>query len=652
MKLFDRHNDCPIVLEKGADEAILLAARDLQQNLRRLAGNPHGFPITKKGETRAILIKTVPSAEREAYTVSVEESLVTITGTDTLGTVFGIYAFAKSCLGVLPIYRLTDLFPAERETLLLEEESFRSAKRETRFRGWFLNDEDLLTDWKISGGVRHIDYPFYKNVMDPAVLDIILETALRMEINLVIPSSFIDIDNPAEEALVSAVCRRGLYVSQHHVEPVGVSYFTADNYMKAHGHTDEKVSFLSNRSRMEEIWRYYIGKWAKYGDRVIWQLGLRGKADQSVWRADPTVPNGEAERGAIITDAINTQHTLIREALGKDDFHSTVTLWMEGAALYGKGHIRVPRGAIIIFCDIGLSQMFSSDFYVTERKKTDRYGIYYHVGYWSQGPHLAEGTDPFKMAFCYREASQKDSLYYAILNVSNVRPLHFSAWLSARLLQNPAAARPEALIQMQLEEIFGNDAERIAPLLTAYYATIADRGTDDLKYLCRRYEFDHYDHGSLPFVENPMTDGVLSNAIKKMAMGQKEHFTNNPTAFRTVLAESLPRWEALYQRAEGIAVSERRALYFEQFLKFEIFYMMQMTKAALACYDLTTAKDLTALENARDIAVTALDSVLEKRKILERDGWEGWHRGEEKIGVKNRLDQIKALYQRKKETLI
>ncbi len=649
MKLFDRYNDCPIVLEKGADEAILLAVRDLQQNLRRLAGKPLGFALAQADCDRAIEIRTVPAEEPEAYTVNVGEHRVTITGTDTLGTVYGIYAFAKSCLGILPIYRLTDLFPEEREELLLEKTSFRSQKRTVRFRGWFLNDEDLLTDWKISGGVRHIDYPFYKNVMDVSVLDMILETALRMEINLVIPSSFIDIRNPAEEALVGAVCRRGLYVSQHHVEPVGVSYFAADNYMQANGYKDEKVSFLSNRDRMEEIWRYYIGKWAKYGDRVIWQLGLRGKADQAVWRADPNVPADEAARGAIITDAINTQHALIREALGKDDFHSTVTLWMEGAALYGKGHIRVPRGAIIIFCDIGLSQMFSSDFYVTERKKTDRYGIYYHVGYWSQGPHLAEGTDPFKMAFCYREASQKDSLYYAILNVSNVRPLHFSTWLSTRLLQDPANAQADGAIQKQLDEIFGADAERIAPLLTAYYATIADRGTENLKYLCRRYEFDHYDHGSLPFVENPMTDGVLSNAIKRMAMGQKEHFTNNPTAFRTVLAESLPRWEALCQRAEGIAVSERRALYFEQFLKFEIFYMMQMTKAALACYDLTTAKDLTALENARDIAVTALDSVLEKRKILERDGWEGWHRGEVKIDVRSRRRQIEELYQRRKE---
>ena len=43
------------------------------------------------------------------------------------------------------------------------------------FRGWFLNDEDLLCEFGESGGVRRIDYPFYGDVMDVCVLDMILE---------------------------------------------------------------------------------------------------------------------------------------------------------------------------------------------------------------------------------------------------------------------------------------------------------------------------------------------------------------------------------------------------------------------------------------------------------------------------------------------
>ena len=52
--------------------------------------------------------------------------------------------------------------------------------------------------------------------------------------NLVIPASFLDIDNPPEKMLADCVARRGIYLSQHHLEPLGVSHFTLENYCKKH----------------------------------------------------------------------------------------------------------------------------------------------------------------------------------------------------------------------------------------------------------------------------------------------------------------------------------------------------------------------------------------------------------------------------------
>ena len=49
----------------------------------------------------------------------------------------------------------------------------------------------------------------------------VLETAVRLGINLIIPASFVDIHNPPEENLIRMAVERGLYVSQHHVEPLG-----------------------------------------------------------------------------------------------------------------------------------------------------------------------------------------------------------------------------------------------------------------------------------------------------------------------------------------------------------------------------------------------------------------------------------------------
>ena len=206
MRIFDKEYDIAIILEENTDEAIYLAAKDLQNNLRMLSGKKGGFDIVYNNKGCGIYIKTLPTEETEAYTVSVTSDSIFITGTDTLGTVYGIYAFATKCLNILPVYRLVDLFPKPTDVFELDQQSFTSLSHKIRFRGWFINDEDLLTEFKISGGYRNIDYPFYQNVMDTEVLDMILETALRLEINLIVPSSFVDIDNPDEEKLVEAVC--------------------------------------------------------------------------------------------------------------------------------------------------------------------------------------------------------------------------------------------------------------------------------------------------------------------------------------------------------------------------------------------------------------------------------------------------------------
>ncbi|MBQ8848711.1 MAG: glycosyl hydrolase 115 family protein [Clostridia bacterium] len=644
MKVFDRDNDSYIILECGACEAIRLAARDLQNNLRRLSGKTCGFEITEDNIESGIFIKTLGGGESEAYTVSVDEKNVTVTGTDILGTVFGIYAFATKCLNILPVYRLTDIFPSEREELTVAKQSFSSEERPIRFRGWFLNDEDLLTDWRLSGGKRYIDYPYYQNVMDTDVLDMILECALRMEINLIIPSSFVDIDNPDEEKLVETVCRRGMYISQHHVEPMGVSFFGADNYIKKRGYEGETVSFISNRERMVEIWKHYASKWAKYGDNVVWQLGLRGKADKAVWQNDPSVPMDEASRGAIISDAIATQYDIVRKTLGHDGFNSTATLWMEGAELYGKGYLKIPEGTVAVFSDIGFSQMFGDDFYRIERKSSARYGIYYHVGYFSHGPHLAEGCDLRKMAFSYREAYEKQSLYYSILNVSNVRPLHFSAWVNAEIMRAPQSVQVDEIVDRLLGQLLGEDAASVKGLMSGYYDAFVDMGRSEYLSYCDRNHFFAHDYKNLPYAEYPATDGVIARVGKTMLKGKDIYYDLGGIC--KTLKEGLPKWEALCEEARAVRseLSDVHREYFDKFLNFEITYMTHLTRWAVACYGMVYAEDEAVRTSEFDTAVTSLCSIIEERKVLEQGDWENWHRGDVKINVAETLRLTEKTY--------
>ncbi len=637
MKLFDKRHDANILLENPKDETILLATRDLQKNLRRLSGKSDGFNITDNYEGQGVLIKTVPSENPESYTVKVLENEVQITGSDSLGTVYGIYAFATKCLHILPFYRLVDLFPAQTESFTLEEQCFVSAPRPVRFRGWFLNDEDLLTEFKISGGKRNIDYKFYDNVMDVSVLDMILETALRMEINLIIPSSFVDIDNPDEEKLVETVCRRGLYVSQHHVEPMGVSYFGADNYLKKRGYDSETISFLTNRNRMVEIWQYYAEKWAKYGSHVIWQLGLRGKADQAVWNADPSIPNSVEIRGQIITDAIKTQYDIVCHTLGTDAFHSTATLWNEGSELYGKGLLKLPERTIPVISDLGLDQMFGKDLDTIKVYPNKKFGVYYHICYWTRGPHLTEGCHPEKMAYCYRLATESGDLCYSILNVSNVRPVHFSAFLNAKLLSSPSSFDMPAEMLDFDEKMFGEQGKEVNGIRRNYYGCFADFGETPLKNFAETHCFYYRPYENLGFIRNVTNDGQLTYFGKYLLMHKSDACLppfNEET--RLILENSAKKFHTLYKKAEKVEslMTEERRLYFDKFLKYQIRHMELLSEWCVGCLELSDdSRSIEQRLTGGYRACSCLQAILEERKVLESGEWKNWHRGDKKIDI-------------------
>lgn len=653
MKLFDEKNDISIILENGADEAVMVAAGDLQRDLRKLSGKDNGFGFGAQECGRGIYIKTKKQGEAEAYTVSVDEEKILIEGTDVLGTVFGIYAFATTCLHVQPIHLMVDLFPEKREEMQLESQSFSSKSRDLRFRGWFLNDEDLLTDWRMSGGHREMDYPYYQNVMSVDVLDKVLETALRLEINLIIPSSFVDIDNPYEEKLVAAVCRRGLYITQHHVEPLGVSWFGANHYLEKHGHEGEVVSFIKNRERMEEIWGHYVAKWAKYGDHVVWQLGLRGKADCAVWQTDKTMPISMEDRGGIITDAIHTQYDIICRTLKHSRFCSTATLWMEGSELYGKGLLKLPDSTIPVFSDNGLDQMPGADLYDVGLRGDRPFGLYYHAGFCLIGPHLSEGCNPEKMAYCYREVMQNKSLCYSILNVSNVRPLHVSAVMNAMLLQSPYDFNmTEELLSFD-QSVFGQLGAQVNELRKGYYYAFADFGDKMLRSAAKEWHFYHREYEDLPFIRNAATDGQLAYFGKNLFDRKKDSkLLPAPSIYtQAELANSAKKFSKLY--AEALLIENKMdgnaLLYFRQFLKYQILYMYKLTQWCIACINMMNESLPIAFRQEQGFhACTCMETILKERKILELGEWENWHRGDVKINIplllrltKEELDGLK-----------
>ncbi len=438
----------------------------------------------------------------EKYKILISGKNVVIAGSDRLGTMWGIYHICEHIFGVDPSIIFTDNKPAVRTELILEDNIIISKEFTFKFRGWFINSEDLLTDWIKGGGRRNLGLPRYGNVIHPVVMDRIIETMLRHRMNFFIPASFIDIMNPPEEDIVRAVTRRGLFVSQHHNEPLGVSHFAFKEYWRKQGY-DEEPSYVTNKDKFIMTWNENISKWMKYR-HVIWQLGLRGAADRPVWHDDPNVDKTQQGKGKLISEAISDQYNLVREHYGGRPFYSTATLWLENSALYREGYTTYPEDTMLILSDIGLSQMFSADFYETPRREGAKYGLYYHFGFMWSGPHIAQLTDIKKMEWNYRIAFGKGDTSYSVVNVGNIRDFIMQLQAYSDICCDNEGFDSDRYLQGWCGRQFGERAaQKTAEIYRMYFDSLCEI---DEKLVDSLFDFYSLEGKQLPFKKRVLLD--------------------------------------------------------------------------------------------------------------------------------------------------
>ena len=235
MFLFNRENCIDICL-KNNNPYVGLAVEDLRRDFLAVSRLQCAPAVIQEEKEHCLVIEENQfdgdPLQDESFVITCKNGKVTISAKTYLGTMWGIYTFSEKILGVPPCCRFNDLAIAKRDCLEIDDFCLQDGPNRKGFRGVFINDEDLLTEWEESGGVRYMDYPFYGTTVADSVMDRVVETALRLKLNLVIPASFLDIDNPPEKVLADCVAKRGIFLSQHHLEPLGLSHFTYENYCK------------------------------------------------------------------------------------------------------------------------------------------------------------------------------------------------------------------------------------------------------------------------------------------------------------------------------------------------------------------------------------------------------------------------------------
>lgn len=631
-----------ICVAPGECEAVLAAARDLQRDMesvtgRRpaivgdaLPGNVRIGTITNPAGRALIGSAGVPASELdgkwENYVLrSTDSSALVIAGSDERGTIFGIYDFATRCLGIDPIANWTGLPPARKERVILTSLDVASGTPRFHFRGWFLNDEDLITGWHLAPERRRLVHYYFHLPIADEVYEKVFETALRLRCNAIIPGSYIDLESAVDRKIVAAAQRRGLFVSQHHTQPLGVSAFAFRNYWHDRGKAFE-FSYTAHAAELEEVWAHYAAFWARY-PKVIWQLGLRGTSDRPFWAADSKAPSSDAERGAVISRAIQKQWDIVRGVTHEERPCATATLWAEGSSLHQKRALTFPEGVVVVFADEGSSQEMQRDFQEIPREQGRQYGVYYHAAFWGAGPRLAQGVALEKIARNYASIVSKGDTHLSILNVGSIREVVLQSEAVADLTWDGTGFDPGGYLRRWCAREFGEEvAEEVARQYGRYFAAFVPGSKPGSLVLDGVLRFAGKDILSMALDRDYFPAGGSPELISKMER-VAESAGKSAAAFRDV-AEGA--------RAIALRIPQPHRQFFSDNL-----IVQAETMSGLGQWALELSRGMQAFArlevgdaaSGAERAAGALGHVLEFRKQAEWGPWENWYRGDWRMNL-------------------
>ncbi len=337
--------------------------------------------------------------EFDRYRIDFSNNSITFTGSDELGVIHAIYTFSEDVLGIDPFIHFTHCMPELEEEVKVNAKSIISKPFTYTHRGFFINDEDLVTGFQL----EKLNYGFNLKFMER-----IYETMLRAKMTGVIPSTLVLADEP-HLALASDM---GLYIMQHHAEPLGsVPLYWPKN---------EPYSWSTNKEAFIDFWTKAIER--QKGRNVIWTIGFRGLLDRDFWTDDPivTAKSSDEEKAAVINEVVATQYELIKKITGNPN--PLVTANLRGAVngLYNKGLIKYPKGTIIQFTDSG--GVFHANTWEDSKKCEYPMGVYQHVSYHNRRGHMRiNTTDPNVLCEQMQMAYDHNLTTLCVLNVGNIK---------------------------------------------------------------------------------------------------------------------------------------------------------------------------------------------------------------------------------------
>lgn len=451
------------------------AAQMLRRDMRAV--------LSRHGRENEIVLTRSAGLPPEGWRMTVSPERISVAYADDLGAVYGLLHLSETALGVAPFWFWNDQKLQRRETVLIPCGKYAGKPAAVRYRGWFINDEVLLSAWSLDGSR---DKPW----------EMAFEALLRLGGNLVIPGT----DKNAHRYRELAASY-GLYVTHHHAEPLGAEMFRR-------AYPGLNASYAEHPALFEQLWREAI--LAQKDMKVVWNLGFRGQGDCPFWENDPQYDTPE-KRGALISRLIRRQYEMVQTEL--PGAPCCTNLYGEVMELYREGLIGLPDDIIRVWADNGYGRM------VTRRQNNHNsricalppeesmaaHGVYYHASFYDLQAASHMTLLPNPPEFVRRElggAMRLGARDYWIVNCSNIKPhVYLLDYLAA--LWREGDMEPQQHRMEYCTRYYGQEnAKRMADCFAAYYAHALSYGRHEDERAGEQFG----NHGARMLVSQWMSD--------------------------------------------------------------------------------------------------------------------------------------------------
>ncbi|MGH9402461.1 MAG: glycosyl hydrolase 115 family protein [Terriglobia bacterium] len=638
-----------ILQSPNAPGPIQLAAEDLASDFEKVMSKKPAIITQEKGAGPVTILigeqSEIPQAIRpanltapESFSISVTTAnwnekrptkVVVLAGADMRGAIYAIYEFSQKYLGIDPMYYWTDHQPTHRASIELPaslDENFPAPV--FKYRGLFINDEDLLTGWAPGEKKDHTGISL-------AVWNKIYETILRLKGNMVAPGTWIFPDDPQ----VKLAAKRGLIVTQHHAIPLGLNV--------ARWPKDVPYNYTTHPEILERAWKDAVNSYVP-GQEVLWSVGLRGLSDVTYASMDPSVRNNNKALGQLISKAIADQINIVRAV--RPDAKFVTNLWQEGARLVQQGDLKIPPEVTKVWADGGYGYLQDHGEVAAGQ------GAYDHVAMMNGRANQLTEMVPIQRSFSelgrYIKVGATD---YFLVNTSDIRPVTMSirAVMDVAWKGLPSGADPadEFYRQWSSEEFGEKAAPQIARLYKEYFDAPAHFGDPVREYGDQLYHTEARRMMLTYMIDSPLY-AIPSQAPKWEAarlldrgfgfgpnrMTGKEWLNQATAREIQQCGDAQPRWDAVWKKAlaiEPLVPAARQPFYHAQALAMiainrESNHILYLVSKAIQ--DAQNGQTAQAREETHQ-ALSALDRIQQAEAAAEYGKWKNWYRGDWLTGV-------------------